>query len=134
MLTGRLPFRGSASEVMYQHQRMPLPLEQLKAVPQPVVVLLEVLLEKDPARRFQNPAELLKAILEITAAIHARRKITLQSLQKTPSAASRSELASRQQNLDRRKFHWPDCPLLEPIYLVGRRISLSWMMHGQTRM
>jgi serine/threonine protein kinase/tetratricopeptide (TPR) repeat protein len=89
MLTGRTPFRGSISEVMYQHQRTPLPLEQLKAVPQPVVVLLEVLLEKDPARRFQNPAELLKAILEITAAIHARRKITLQSLQKTPSAASR---------------------------------------------
>jgi Serine/threonine protein kinase len=89
MLTGRTPFRGSASEVMYQHQRTPLPLEQLKAVPQPVVVLLEVLLEKDPARRFQNPAELLKAILQITAAIHARRKITLQSLQKTPSAASR---------------------------------------------
>src|SRR6266403_3935293 len=39
MLTGRTPFRGSASEVMYQHQRTPLPLEQLKAVPQPVVVL-----------------------------------------------------------------------------------------------
>src|SRR5260221_13688858 len=43
MLTGRTPFRGSASEVMYQHQRTPLPLEQLRAVPQPVVVLLEVL-------------------------------------------------------------------------------------------
>ena len=31
-----------------------------EAVPQPVVVLFEVLLEKDPGRRFQNPAELLK--------------------------------------------------------------------------
>ena len=33
---------------MYQHQHAPLPLDQLEGVPQPVVVLLEVLLEKDP--------------------------------------------------------------------------------------
>jgi hypothetical protein len=45
---------------MYQHQRMPLPLEQLKAVPQPVVVLLEVLLEKDPAEHYRS-AELVFA-------------------------------------------------------------------------
>jgi eukaryotic-like serine/threonine-protein kinase len=62
MLTGVAPFQGAPGEVMSQHQRAPLPLEQLEAVPQPVVVLLEVLLEKDPARRFQAPAELLKAI------------------------------------------------------------------------
>ena len=74
---------------MYQHQHAPLPLEQLEDVPQPVVVLLEVLLEKDPGRRFQNPAELLKAMPTITGAIDARRRITRQSLQKTPPAASR---------------------------------------------
>ena len=89
MVTGHAVFRGSPAEVMYQHQHAPLPLEQLEAVPQPVVVLLEVLLEKDPARRFQNPAELLKAMPTITGAIDARRRITRQSLQKTPSAASR---------------------------------------------
>ena len=89
MLTGQAPFRGSPAEVMYQHQHAPLPLEQLEDVPQPVVVLLEVLLEKDPARRFQNPAELLKAMPTITGAIDARRRITRQSLQKTPSTASR---------------------------------------------
>ena len=61
MLTGQAPFRGSPAEAMYQHQHAPLPLEQLEGVPQPVVVLLEVLLEKDPERRFQNPAELLKS-------------------------------------------------------------------------
>src|SRR6478672_4425642 len=55
----------------------------------PVVTLLEMLLEKDPARRFQNPAELLKAIPTITGAIDARRRITRQSLRKTPSTASR---------------------------------------------
>ena len=40
-------------------------------------------------RRFQNPAELLKAMPTITGAIDARRRITRQSLQKTPSADSR---------------------------------------------
>src|SRR5208337_158675 len=89
MLTGQAPFRGTSGEVMYQHQREPLPLEQLKGVPQPVVVLLEVLLEKDPSRRFQNPTELLKAISTITAALDATRRITRQGLQKTPSTASR---------------------------------------------
>ena len=89
MVTGHVLFRGSPAEVMYQHQHAPLPLEQLEAVPQPVVVLLEVLLEKDPGRRFQNPAELLKAMPTITGAIDARRRITRQSLQKTPPTASR---------------------------------------------
>src|SRR5271167_4102034 len=68
MVTGHVVFRGSPAEVMYKHQHTALPLEQLKDVPQPVVVLLEFLLEKDPACRFQNPAELLKAIPTITSA------------------------------------------------------------------
>ena len=62
MLTGHALFTGSPAEVMYQHQHASLPLDLLEAVPQPVAVLLEVLLEKDPGRRFQNPAELMKAI------------------------------------------------------------------------
>src|ERR1700722_15883670 len=45
MLTGQVMFRGSAAEVMYQHLHGPLPLEELEPVPQPVVVLLEILLE-----------------------------------------------------------------------------------------
>ena len=83
MVTGHVVFTGSPAEVMYQHQHAPLPLDLLEAVPQPVAVLLDVLLEKDPGRRFQNPAELLKAIPTITGAIDARRRITRQSLQKT---------------------------------------------------
>src|SRR6266436_8822999 len=55
----------------------------------PVCVLLEKLLQKDPAQRFQTPNELLKAIPTITAAIDAQRRITRQSLQKTAPAASR---------------------------------------------
>src|SRR5271165_3731441 len=90
MVTGHALFRGSPAEVMHQHQHADLPIEQLKGIPQPVVVLLEVLLEKDPVRRFQNPAELLKAIPTITYAIDARRRIARQSLQKTSSTASRA--------------------------------------------
>jgi serine/threonine protein kinase len=89
MLIGRVPFRGSPSELMYQHQHAPLPLQQLEGVPQPVVVLLEVLLEKDPAQRFQTPNELLKTMPTITGALDADHRITRQSLQKTPSTASR---------------------------------------------
>jgi hypothetical protein len=77
---------------MYQHQHTPLSLEELESVPQPLVVLLEALLEKDPTRRFQDPGELLMAI---------------------PT---------------------PDCPLQEVIFLVERRISLSWIVPGQARM
>jgi serine/threonine protein kinase len=50
MVTGKTPFRGTPGEVMYQHQHAQLPVEQLKDVPQPIVVLLEALLEKDPER------------------------------------------------------------------------------------
>ena len=89
MLTGRTPFRGAPSEVMYQHQHSRLPLEELEGVPQPLIVLLETLLEKDPGQRFQNPGELLKAIPTITARIEAGRRITREGLHKMPSAASR---------------------------------------------
>jgi hypothetical protein len=65
---------------MYQHQHAPLPVEQLEDVPEPALVLLEALLEKDPAQRFQTPNELLKAIPTVIGAIGARRRITLQSL------------------------------------------------------
>src|ERR1700675_2379408 len=44
MVTGQVVFRGSPAEVMYQHQHAPLPLQELGHVPQPVVVLLNVLL------------------------------------------------------------------------------------------
>ena len=86
MLTGKAPFRGSPVEVMYQHQNVTLPLEQLAGVPQPVATLLRVLLEKDPERRFQSPTELLKAIPTITGAVEAGRRITRKNFQKMPAA------------------------------------------------
>jgi Protein kinase domain/NACHT domain len=88
MVTGRVLFTGSPAEVMYQHQHGPLPLEQLEGIAQPVVALLEVLLEKDPVRRFQNPTELLKVIPTIRGAIAARRTVARQSFQKSPAVES----------------------------------------------
>jgi NACHT domain len=89
---------------MYQHQHIPLPLDLLEAIPQPVVVLLEVLLEKDPGRRFQNPAELLKAIPTITGAIDARRRITRQSLQNIATPASRAVIRKTRARLGPEKI------------------------------
>ncbi len=48
MLTGKVPFSGSAAEVMYQHLHTPSPVERLKGIPQPAVILVETLLKKDP--------------------------------------------------------------------------------------
>jgi serine/threonine protein kinase len=89
MVTGHVMFRGSPAEVMHQHQHTPLPVEQLEDVPQPMIALLEVLLEKDPARRFQNPNEFLRAIPTVTGAIDRGHRTTRQKLQKTTAAAPR---------------------------------------------
>src|SRR5271157_497245 len=42
MLTGRTPFLGTSAELMYQHLHVPLAIELLEDVPQPVVILLIV--------------------------------------------------------------------------------------------
>ena len=84
MLAGRTPFRGTPAELMHQHLHAALPTGQLDRVPQPVVALLKVLLEKDPTRRFQTPVELLKAIRVIIGAIDAGRTISHQSLRQQP--------------------------------------------------
>src|SRR3984893_9763703 len=80
MLRGKVPFRGTPAEVMYQHQHAPLPLEQLIELPQPIVVLLQLLLEKDPQWRVQNPTELVDALPKVNDAIKARCAITDQDL------------------------------------------------------
>jgi WD40 repeat protein/serine/threonine protein kinase len=75
MLSGRAPFQGSPTEVMYQHQCAPLPVEHLKGIPQPLAALVEVLLEKDPARRFQSPSELLEVMPGVTDAIRSGHRL-----------------------------------------------------------
>ena len=54
-------------------------------------------LDKDPGRRFQTPAELLKALPTITDAIEKGRTITYQSLGQMADGDFTPQLASRQQ-------------------------------------
>ena len=111
IVTGQTPFRGTSAELMYRHLHAPLAIEELDHMPQPVVVLLEILLEKDPARRFQSPAELLKAIPTITGAIDARRRITRQSLKQAPSTTSRIRTRKPQARLAPKKISLARLPV-----------------------
>src|SRR5205807_692328 len=58
MLSGKLPFQGSATELMYQHQHAVPPIEKLRNVPAPIIAVLEILLAKDPGQRFRSAAQL----------------------------------------------------------------------------
>ncbi|MBV9274750.1 MAG: protein kinase, partial [Verrucomicrobia bacterium] len=75
MLAGRPPFRGSLNEVMDHHRQTPLPLDKLKDVPEPAGVLTQVLLRKEPARRFQDPAELLAAVATVQESLDSGHHI-----------------------------------------------------------
>ena len=90
MVTGHVLFRGSPAEVMYQHQHAPLPVEQLEGVPQPVVGLIEVLLDKDPRRRFQTPGRTSEGDADDNGRYRRRRTITYQSLGQMPDGDSYS--------------------------------------------
>jgi serine/threonine protein kinase len=69
MLSGKVPFSGSAAELMYQHQHAEPPIEKLRNVPAPVIALLQVLLAKDPNQRFQTPGQLQRALTRAKEAI-----------------------------------------------------------------
>jgi hypothetical protein len=86
MLTGQAPFRGSRAELMHQHLQASLPLDRLIGVPQPVVMLVRTLLQKEPARRFQSATELIRAMPTIMAALDAQRAITYGDLPRGTSA------------------------------------------------
>jgi serine/threonine-protein kinase len=80
MLAGEVPFKGSTSRLIYQHQHATPPVDKLAHVPQPVIVLVEILLEKDPDRRLQTPTELLQAIPKVTEAVNSERRVTTAQL------------------------------------------------------
>jgi serine/threonine protein kinase/Flp pilus assembly protein TadD len=80
MLSGKLPFQGSATELMYQHQHTAVPFEQLKSVPAPIVALLNILLEKDPSRRFQGPLQLQRALAKVKEAVDSGVRLTAEEL------------------------------------------------------
>ena len=83
MLAGEAPFKGSTSRLIYQHQHATLPVNKLTHVPQTVIALLGVLLEKDPARRLQTPNELVKAMPTIARAVEAKASIKDQEIRMT---------------------------------------------------
>src|SRR5260221_11244496 len=88
LLVARPPFRGTSAELMHQHLSAELPIEQLEHIPQPVIALLAVLLDKNVSRRFQDPTELLKAMPFVAAAIDAVGTINHQNLRQISADAS----------------------------------------------
>jgi serine/threonine protein kinase/Flp pilus assembly protein TadD len=80
MVSGNLPFQGSAAELMYEHQHAAPPTGELKNVPAPVIALLQVLLEKDPGQRFQGPARLREALARVKTAIASASLLTANEL------------------------------------------------------
>src|SRR5258708_11141407 len=74
---------------MQQHSHVAPPTEKLIRSPQPIRALIDVLLEKDPARRFQSPADLMKVIPISIEAIDRRLRVTperLRSVAQEPKA------------------------------------------------
>lgn len=65
MLAGQPPFGGSMAQVMSQHLSKPPPFEKMKAQQPMICELLRKMLEKDPAARFQTPAELRRAVEDV---------------------------------------------------------------------
>ena len=88
MLSGKLPFHGSAPELMYQHQHAAPPIEKLSNAPAPVIALIEVLLAKDPSERFQSSTELQKALPRVREALASRSRLARNDLLSTSDQAT----------------------------------------------
>jgi serine/threonine protein kinase len=99
MLSGKLPFSGSAAELMYQHQHAEPPIEKLRNAPAPVITLFQVLLAKDPNQRFQTPAQLQQALAKVRAAIGSGSGLTADGLKSAgePVAATSAEAKPKKQ-------------------------------------
>jgi TolB-like protein/Tfp pilus assembly protein PilF len=127
MLSGKLPFRGSLSELNYQHRHTPLPQEELPQVPQPVTALLDALLKKDPGQRFQSPTELLQAIPKVADALESRRRVTAEQLRSGAAAVVLKKSAPRRPVLPAldggRRRAWGRSLAL-PLILAG--LFLTW--------
>ena len=65
-LTGRAPFEGTLAQVLSKHLSLAPPLEAVGPAGEPFRDILSRMLAKDPAERFQTPAE-LRAALESLA-------------------------------------------------------------------
>ena len=97
MLSGKPPFHGSVAELMDQHQHIAPPFEKLKSIPEPVIALFELLIAKDPGRRFQTPAQLQQALTRVKEAVSSGSKLTADELWPTGElvAVKSSKVKSR---------------------------------------
>ena len=100
MLTGKLPFQGSATELMGQHQHAMLPIGQLRKVPGPLVALLEVLLAKNPDQRFQNPDGLQEAIVRVKEALASGSEMTVEELRSADNGMAAPPKGSKRKRAD----------------------------------
>ena len=76
LLTGQPPFPGgSAAEKIAAHlERTPRPLCQLRSdVPEGLAKVVERMMTKDPANRYQTPAAVVEALGPVALVEHARR-------------------------------------------------------------
>ncbi|MEB3223352.1 MAG: protein kinase [Candidatus Sericytochromatia bacterium] len=98
MLTGTLPFSGSLGEVVRGHMREPPPslAARRPELPQPLIRLVERLLEKDPARR---PPSAGHALEELSAI--AGLRATRANVEQQRSFLVASELVGREAELAR---------------------------------
>jgi TolB-like protein len=112
MLSAKVPFSGSAAELMYRHQHAEPPIEKLKNVSASVIALLQVLLAKDPNQRFQSPVQLQKGITKVREAIASGIELTADELRSADGRAI--------ENLPKGK------PMRRPIrWLMGAAVCLA---------
>jgi len=114
MLAGEVPFKGPTSRLIYQHQHATPPVDKLTQVPQPVIVLVEILLEKDPDRRLQTPTELLQVIPKVTEALESGRRVTTDQLR---LGVDGSAAESKQST-----------PRLHPLLTGARMRAFGWLL------
>jgi serine/threonine protein kinase/Tfp pilus assembly protein PilF len=90
MLTGKVPFSGTTAEVMSRHLHAPLPLDQLKHVPKPIVILLQYMLEKEPGQRPQDSAALQTALRAVKKALESQSPARAEALRRGARPGRRS--------------------------------------------
>jgi serine/threonine protein kinase len=100
MATGDLPFKAPAPDLVYRHQHLPIPRANLAGIPQPVVTLLEVLLDKDPSRRFQTPSELIAAVSLVKQAMASDQAVSTDQLRSRATAVVSGQTINQSQKPD----------------------------------
>jgi hypothetical protein len=111
-----------------------MPLEELEAVPQPLVVQLEALLEKDPARAEFRLPQNFEGGTDDNKCLGARRRITRQSLQSVLSSASRVGTRKQPARLAPDKISLARLPVTGSEIFGREEDLIFWIVRGPTRM